>query len=101
MATLKAEVTDQDEPVVEVPSWSEVSSLPEFQKLSYPEQRRIALNWAEDVKREASYRGEFTEDQSKEVDAFVANAVQPDLETKAKAIAEGAIRRGLSGTAAT
>lgn len=101
MATLKAEVTDQDEPIVEVPSWSEVSSLPDFQKLSYPEQRRIALNWAEDVKREAAYRGEFTDEQAKEVDAFVAGAVQPDLETKAKAVAEGAIRGGLSGTAAT
>lgn len=101
MATLKAEITDQDEPAVEVPSWGEVSSLPEFQKLSYPEQRRIALDWAEDLKREASYRGEFTEDDAKEVDAFVANAVQPDLTTKAKAVAEGAIRGGLSGTAAT
>jgi hypothetical protein len=101
MATLKAEITDQDEPAVEVPSWGEVSSLPEFQKLSYPEQRRIALDWAEDLKREASYRGEFTEADAKEVDAFVANAVQPDLETKAKAVAEGAIRGGLSGTAAT
>lgn len=101
MATLKAEVTEQDEPVVEVPSWGEVSSLPEFQKLSYPEQRRVALNWAEDLKREASYRGDFTEDQAQEVDAFVANAVRPDLETKAKAVAEGAIRGGLSGTAAT
>ena len=101
MATLKAEVTDQDEPVVEVPAWSEVSSLPEFQKLSYPEQRRIALNWADDVKREASYRGEFTEDDAREVDNFVATAVQPDLETKAKAAAEGIIRGGLSGTAAT
>ena len=72
MATLKAEVTDQDEPAVEVPSWGEVSSLPEFQNLSYPEQRRVALNWAEDVKREASYRGEFTEADAKEVDDFVA-----------------------------
>ena len=101
MATLKAEITDQDEPIAEVPSWSEVSSLPDFQKLSYPEQRRIALDWAGDVKREASYRGEFTEDEAKEVDDFVANAVQPDIETKAKAIAEGAIRGGLSGVAAT
>ena len=83
MATLKAEVTDQDEPAVEVPSWGEVSSLPEFQNLSYPEQRRVALNWAEDVKREASYRGEFTEADAKEVDDFVASAVQPDLETPA------------------
>ena len=101
MATLKAEITDQDEPIVEVPSWSEVSSLPDFQKLSYPEQRRIALDWAGDVKREASYRGEFTEDEAKEVDDFVANAVQPDIETKAKAAAEGVIRGGLAGAAAT
>ena len=101
MATLKAEVTDQDEPVVEVPSWGEVSSLPEFQNLSYPEQRRVALSWAEDLKREASYRGEFTDADAKQVDDFVASAVQPDLETKAKAVAEGAIRGGLSGTAAT
>jgi len=101
MATLKAEITDQDEPITEVPSWSEVSSLPDFQKLSYPEQRRIALNWADDVKREASYRGEFTEDEAKEVDDFATNAVRPDIETKAKAVAEGVIRGGLSGTAAT
>jgi len=101
MATLKAEITDQDEPIAEVPSWSEVSSLPDFQKLSYPEQRRIALDWAGDVKREASYRGEFTEDEAKEVDDFAANAVRPDIETKAKAVAEGVIRGGLSGTAAT
>jgi hypothetical protein len=101
MATLKAEITDQDEPIVEVPSWSEVSSLPDFQKLSYPEQRRIALDWADDVKREASYQGEFTEDEAREVDDFVANAVQPDIETKAKAAAEGVIRGGLAGTAAT
>ena len=101
MATLKAEVTDQDEPAVEVPSWGEVSSLPEFQNLSYPEQRRVALSWAEDLKREASYRGEFTENDAKQVDDFVASAVQPDLETKAKAVAEGAIRGGLSGAAAT
>jgi hypothetical protein len=101
MATLSAKITDQDEPAVEVPSWSEVSSLPEFQNLSYPEQRRVALSWAEDVKREGSYRGEFTEADAKEVDDFVASAVQPDLETKAKAAAEGVIRGGLSGTAAT
>jgi hypothetical protein len=101
MATLKAEITDQDEPIAEVPSWSEVSSLPDFQKLSYPEQRRIALDWAGDVKREAFYRGEFTEDEAKEVDDFAANAVRPDIETKAKAVAEGVIRGGLSGTAAT
>jgi hypothetical protein len=101
MATLKAEITDQDEPIVEVPSWSEVSSLPDFQKLSYPEQRRIALDWADDVKREASYQGEFTEDEAREVDDFAANAVQPDIETKAKAAAEGVIRGGLAGTAAT
>jgi hypothetical protein len=101
MATLKAEITDQDEPIAEVPSWSEVSSLTDFQKLSYPEQRRIALDWAGDVKREASYRGEFTEDEAKEVDDFAANAVRPDIETKAKAVAEGVIRGGLSGTAAT
>jgi hypothetical protein len=101
MATLKAEITDQDEPITEVPSWSEVSSLPDFQKLSYPEQRRIALNWADDVKREASYRGEFTEDEAKEVDDFAANAVKPDIETKAKAAAEGVIRGGLAGAAAT
>jgi len=101
MATLKAEITDQDEPIAEVPSWSEVSSLPDFQKLSYPEQRRIALDWAGDVKREASYRGEFTEDEAKEVDDFATNAVRPDIETKAKAVAEGVIRGGLSGTAAT
>jgi len=101
MATLKAEVTDQDEPAVEVPSWGEVSSLPEFQNLSYPEQRRVALSWAEDLKREASYRGEFTDSDAKQVDDFVASAVQPDLETKAKAVAEGVIRGGLSGTAAT
>lgn len=101
MATLKAEITDQDEPIVEVPSWSEVSSLPDFQKLSYPEKRRVALNWADDVKREASYQGEFTEDEAKEVDDFAANAVRPDIETKAKAAAEGVIRGGLAGAAAT
>jgi len=101
MATLKAEITNQDEPAVEVPSWSEVSSLPDFKELSYPEQRRIALNWADDVKQEASYRGEFTEEEGKQVDDFAASAVKPDIETKVKAAAEGAIRGGLSGTAAT
>jgi hypothetical protein len=83
--------------VEEPPTWNEIKESDEYKALNFPEQVSLARQWGEETKAYAATLLDYSEEQGREIDDFVANeAVEVPSNVRRAAAVAGLVKGSAS-----